>query len=130
MRTRQAAPGVVWVSDRRGALGERGSASTLCVAIVAALAVLSSGVVGAAGAGVARQRAAGAADLAALAAADVASGAQPGVPCAEAKRVSAANGADLSRCALDGVVVTVTASVGYLGFDVSVEARAGPPAHP
>jgi secretion/DNA translocation related TadE-like protein len=108
--------------------GERGSGTVLCLAIIGVLVCLTGGVVAVAGASVAKQRASGAADVAALAAADVASGRLPGSPCQEAARVAGANGAVLSSCAVAGTVATVTASIGYLGFTVTVQARAGPPA--
>jgi secretion/DNA translocation related TadE-like protein len=108
-------------------VAERGSATVLALGIVTALVCLSTGGITIAGACVAKQRAAGAADLGALAAADVASGAIPGTPCAEAERVVRANGASLGVCDVDGAVATVTASLGYLGFGVDAEARAGPP---
>jgi len=77
---------------------------------------------------VTKQSLAGAADAAALAAADVRSGLEPGEPCAVAARVAAANGAELSRCSVDGLVVTVVATASVAGFAVDVAATAGPPA--
>jgi secretion/DNA translocation related TadE-like protein len=74
-----------------------------------------------------KQQVAGAADAAALAAADTASGAVAGFPCDAAARAASLNGAELARCELDGLIATVAARTGYLGFDVTVEARAGPP---
>lgn len=107
--------------------GERGSASVLSIGILGALVLLSSGAVAVAGATAAKQRVSGAADAAALAAADVASGARAGVPCSEAERLGAANGAAIVSCSVDGTVVTVTASATYLGLPLAIEARAGPP---
>jgi secretion/DNA translocation related TadE-like protein len=74
-----------------------------------------------------KQRVAGAADAAALAAADTASGAVAGFPCSAAARAASLNGAELTRCDLDGLIATVVARTGYLGLDITVEARAGPP---
>lgn len=64
-----------------------------------------------------RHRAAGAADAAALAAADSVSGWSAGPPCAEAGRLAAANGAALSRCEVDGQIVTVEVEIAT-GFGV------------
>ena len=107
---------------------ERGSGTVLCLAIIGVLVCLTGGGVTVAGANVAKQRAAGAADVAALAAADVASGRLAGSPCEVANRAADANGAVLNSCSVEGAVATVTASIGYLGFIVTVPARAGPPA--
>jgi secretion/DNA translocation related TadE-like protein len=106
---------------------ERGSASVLSIGILGALVLLSSGVVTVAGAVVTKQRVSGAADAAALAAADTASGARAGIPCREAERLAAANDTVIVACSVEGTTVAVTASAHYLGFDVTIEARAGPP---
>lgn len=113
------------MADRR-VLRDQGSGSILAVAIVAAMlglialstplyAVLS-----------AKQRAASAADASALAAASVALGIVPGIPCAAAASLATANRASLTRCEVDGAIVTVRLSVPILGFDVSATATAGP----
>jgi secretion/DNA translocation related TadE-like protein len=112
----------------RGREHERGSASVLSIGILGALVLLSAGVVTVAGAAVTKQRVSGAADAAALAAADAASGAHAGIPCGEAERLAAANDTVIVACSVDGTVVAVTASAHYLGFEVTIEARAGPPA--
>ncbi len=78
---------------------------------------------------VVRQSVAAAADASALAAADVAIGLAPGYPCEVAARVAQANGASLSGCAVDGLVVSVAATRTLLGLTVSVSATAGPPAN-
>ncbi|WP_271177424.1 Rv3654c family TadE-like protein [Leifsonia poae] len=114
-------------ASEHGLASENGSASVLVVGIAGALVGLTAGGVAVAGAFVAAQRAAGAADTAALAAADVASGAVPGYPCTQAASIAEANGASLVSCDLDGLVVTVTASVPYLGLSAEARARAGPP---
>ena len=112
---------------------DRGSGSVLAVAIVAAMlglvamstplyAVLS-----------AKQRVASAADASALAGASVALGIVPGVPCAAAASLATANGAELTRCEVDGAVVTVRLNTPVLGFSVPASATAGPamaPAEP
>lgn len=106
---------------------ERGSGTILAVALVAGIAALMSLslplYIGLA----VRQSVAGAADAAALAAADVAVGIVPGYPCDAAGRVVAANGAALSSCELDGLVVTVSATRWILGIPVTSYATAGPP---
>jgi len=77
---------------------------------------------------VTRQAVSAAADAAALAAADTASGLVGGIPCDSAARVAAANGAGLSECTVDGLVVTVTVQRPIVGIAVSATATAGPPA--
>lgn len=99
----------------------------LAVAIVAALTLVAGVLASASVLLVARHAAAGAADAGALAAADVSSGIHPGVPCAAAVRVASTYGADVVGCEVDGLVATVTASVGIRGFSVSATATAGPP---
>jgi secretion/DNA translocation related TadE-like protein len=74
-----------------------------------------------------RSAATGAADAAALAAADARSGAVGGSPCALAERVAAANRADLEGCHVDGLVVTVGASIRVGIFHITAHATAGPP---
>jgi secretion/DNA translocation related TadE-like protein len=103
------------------------SGSVLTVGIAAGLIAITGTALPAHAALAARQAVAGAADAAALAAADVAVGRVPGVPCELAADVAAANGATLSSCAADGLVVTVTASRGLLGILVTASATAGPP---
>jgi secretion/DNA translocation related TadE-like protein len=74
-----------------------------------------------------RASVAGAADAAALAGADVATGLAPGEPCDVAGRIGSANGALISRCDVDGLIVTVTAKATFLGMPLSASATAGPP---
>lgn len=74
-----------------------------------------------------QRAAAGAADAAALAAADVRVGIVAGEPCAVARRVAEANGAQLRACECDGLVATVVVSKRVAGFDISAAATAGPP---
>jgi secretion/DNA translocation related TadE-like protein len=95
------------------------------VALLATVALVGAGV----GAVVAtHRRVAAAADLAALAGASAVGSARD--PCAAATDVAAANGAVLSRCELDGAVVSVVAHRGLPdalgGHDLSARARAGP----
>jgi secretion/DNA translocation related TadE-like protein len=108
-------------------MGERGSGGVLALAMLAMLAVLTLAVVGVGAALAARQRVVAAADAAALAAADTALGIHPGVPCHVAADVASAYGATLARCALDGLVATVTVSAQVAGVTVAASARAGPP---
>jgi secretion/DNA translocation related TadE-like protein len=69
----------------------------------------------------------GAADAAALGAADVAAGIVPGTPCAEAASIAVANGAILSGCQVDGLVVSVSVSTTFWGIPLVAAATAGPP---
>ncbi|TDN92111.1 helicase [Microbacterium sp. BK668] len=101
--------------------------AVLAVGIVASAAIVSVGLSTVGAAAVAGQRLAGAADAAALAAADAASGAVPGVPCDRAAELAAAAGFGVAACDLDGLVATVTVSVGFAGVTVAATARAGPP---
>jgi secretion/DNA translocation related TadE-like protein len=75
----------------------------------------------------AKQRAASAADASALAAAAVALGIVPGVPCAAAASLAAAHHVSLTRCEVDGTIITVHVSMPILGFEVPAAATAGPP---
>lgn len=77
-----------------------------------------------------KQALAGAADAAALAAADVRIGILPGEPCAVAAVVAQANGAALTGCAVDGLVVTVAVGGAVAGFPVQGSATAGPGVRP
>ncbi|MDQ1583732.1 MAG: hypothetical protein QOF36_1786 [Microbacteriaceae bacterium] len=106
---------------------ERGAGSLLAVGVMASVLAVTSMVITVSLALAVKQRVTGAADAAALAAADTASGAMPGYPCDVASAVARLNGAELHRCELSGMVATVSAGAGYLGFDISVAARAGPP---
>jgi secretion/DNA translocation related TadE-like protein len=74
-----------------------------------------------------RQSVNSAADAGALAAADVAVGLVPGVPCEAAEQIVAANGAVLTGCVADGLVVTVSADRPFLGLQLRAVATAGPP---
>lgn len=105
---------------------DRGSGSILGVAIIAAMLALVVMSIPLYVVLSAKQRAASAADAAALAASSVALGIVPGAPCAAAASVSAANGANLTRCVPEGAIVTVRVSVRALGFEVPATATAGP----
>lgn len=107
--------------------GESGAGSVLGVAVTGSvLAALTLVIPLYLGLGI-RESVADAADAAALAAGDVAAGITPGVPCTIAASVAAANRASLDACAIDGLVVTVRTSVGFLGFTLTSTASAGPP---
>ncbi|MGV8880999.1 MAG: Rv3654c family TadE-like protein [Rhodoglobus sp.] len=111
----------------RVASDERGSGSLLTIAIGGAIAVLTAIALPLYIGLSARHSIAAAADASALAAANVASGLFTGYPCEQASSVAAANGAELSQCDVDGLVVTVGVSGVILGIPVTVTATAGPP---
>lgn len=111
--------------SRRGSDSGAGSVATVGVAAALLLAVGLCIPVGAVLAE--RHRAVGAADAAALAAADVASGRHPGSPCAVAATVASANGAAVSGCSVDGVIVTVRVQISRGITPVTASATAGPP---
>ncbi|MFD8868132.1 Rv3654c family TadE-like protein [Streptomyces sp. NPDC059590] len=98
----------------RRAGGDRGSATVWTALAATALCAVFAAVLTAGQVMVARHRAGAAADLAALAAAD--HGLEgPEMACRLARRVAAAQGARVVRCALIGAIA-----------DLRVEARAGP----
>ncbi len=99
----------------------------LSVAIVGAVAALTSLALPLYMGLAVRQSVAAAADAAALAAADVAVGIAAGHPCDAAARAAQANGASLSSCEADGLVVTVSTVRTVLGIPVVASATAGPP---
>ncbi len=74
-----------------------------------------------------RAAVASAADAAALAAADTVVGVHPGFPCEVASTVASANGATVTSCEVDGLVVTVGVERSILGLVLSARATAGPP---
>ncbi|MEU5029074.1 Rv3654c family TadE-like protein [Streptomyces milbemycinicus] len=94
--------------------GDRGSATVWAALTATALCAVFAVVLAAGQVMVARHRAGAAADLAALAAAD--HGLEgPEVACGLARRVAAAQGTRVVKCALRGAIA-----------DLRVEARAGP----
>ncbi len=113
------------VTARRAA-GERGSGTVVTLGAALGLLAVLLMLLPLAVVLASRQSVTGAADAAALAGADVASGLLPGYPCQEAARVAAANGAELAACAVDGLVVTVTASRSLLALTIAESATAGP----
>lgn len=104
-----------------------GSGSVLAVAIVGAVAALASLAIPLSLALAVRHSVAAAADAAALAGADVLIGIEPGYACDAAARAASANGASLSSCEPDGLVITVTATRSVFGIPVVARATAGPP---
>lgn len=102
------------------------SGSIVVLGAAVGLVAVAGTAITALGALTVRQSVAGAADAAALAAADVAIGLAPGLPCEVGATVARANGAGLSACEPDGLVVTVTVTRWVLGIPVSVSATAGP----
>jgi secretion/DNA translocation related TadE-like protein len=95
------------------------------VGIVGCCASLTLGLAAVGSAAVFGQRLSGAADAAALAAADAASGAVVGVPCELAAHVSAALGATLAACEVDGLTATVSVSARFGPVTAAASARAG-----
>jgi secretion/DNA translocation related TadE-like protein len=108
---------------------ERGAVTVLAVAMLGVLLLLTAALAVGEAMIVAHRRAQSAADLAALAGAQAIQQAQDA--CAAASAVAAANGAELTGCAVETYEVRVTARVSgprWLGShaDFSGEARAGP----
>jgi secretion/DNA translocation related TadE-like protein len=116
------APGRWWAFVRRS---DRGSATVWSIGAIGVLCVVFGVVLALGQAVVSRHRAAGGADLAALAAAD--HWAQGGTAaCAQADRVTGAQGVRLVRCVVVGQVSDVTVASGRGPFAAEVRARAGP----
>jgi secretion/DNA translocation related TadE-like protein len=118
------------VSRRAGGwLGsERGAGSIIVVGVLAALLMLVMLAAPLAAAHLYRRRAAGAADAAALAAADTVVGIVSGDACANAVITAEANGATLTGCVVDDLVVTVSVARASGLLSVTAVATAGPPA--
>lgn len=113
--------------ERSRCTTDRGAASVLAIALLAATLALTLACMPLYSALVERQRMAGAADAAALAAADVAVGREPGVPCVIAAQLAAANQAVLDRCIVDGIIVTVRVGSSAGIAPITATATAGPP---
>jgi secretion/DNA translocation related TadE-like protein len=109
---------------------EQGSGSVLAIMCVACVAALMSVLLAAAGVLLTHRRAVAAAELAALAGGEVAVGRVAGAACEAADQVASSAGAVIDRCDVDGLVVTVTATVGGGALRSSGTARAGPPHSP
>jgi secretion/DNA translocation related TadE-like protein len=110
--------------------GDRGAGSVLAVSVLGGVIAITAISLPLYTVLIVRSSVSGAADAAALAAADTVSGVFGGVPCDRAADVVAANGARLDSCAVDGLIVTVSASRSILGFRVVATATAGPPGAP
>ncbi|MEU9794113.1 Rv3654c family TadE-like protein [Streptomyces sparsogenes] len=109
----------------RRAGGDRGSATVWTALTATALCVVFAAVLAAGQIMVARHRAGAAADLAALAAADHGlEGAE--AACGLARRVAAAQGTRVVRCALRGAVADLRVAARAGPFAPEVRARAAP----
>lgn len=106
---------------------ETGSGSVLVVGILGALTALVMLAAPLAAARLDSAVAASAADAAALAGADTAVGIVPGVPCENAGRTASANGAELTTCRVDGLIVTVSVRRASGPLAATAAATAGPP---
>lgn len=120
-------PGAKWPGVRSQVREERGAGTILMVGLVATVIALTALVIPLYWALSVKHALAGATDAAALAAADTASGLIAGFPCTNAERLAVANDAHIEECAVDGRIVTVTASRRILGILVTTSATAGPP---
>ncbi|MGU3409994.1 Rv3654c family TadE-like protein [Microbacterium sp. M1A1_1b] len=105
---------------------DRGSATVVMVAVVAAVLVLSSSVLAAAAIRGAEVRAQGAADAAALSGAAALVGLVPGTPCSIAATVVVAAAESLASCDTAGSVVRVAVTVRSGPITVGADAVAGP----
>jgi secretion/DNA translocation related TadE-like protein len=106
---------------------ETGSGSVLALGIVGGVAAALTLIIPLyTGLGI-RESVSDAADASALAGADVAAGIAPGFPCAVAAETATANRAQLVRCSVDGLVVTVITNDDFLGLSLRSTATAGPP---
>ena len=118
-----------WVPRPPGPRGEVGAATVLVLSMAGVLMFVLIGLSAAAGLVTAQRRAQAAADLAALAGATAVPRGADG--CAEASRVSMANGAALAACSVVAREVWVQVTVPGPSWPgrrvrVSAEARAGP----
>lgn len=113
--------------DARRGDGERGAGSMLMLGVLASVVLLTVVTVPLLGLLAVGQGVQNAADAAALAAADTASGAVSGFPCAAAAQTAVVNGAAVTACVVEGLIVTVSVHRNYLGFHIPARARAGPP---
>jgi secretion/DNA translocation related TadE-like protein len=107
--------------------GESGAGTLLAISIVGAMAAIVLMTLPLYMGLSSRESVARAADASALAGADVAAGLSPGIPCAVARSVAAANRATLASCRVDGLVVTVATAATFLGMRLTASAAAGPP---
>ncbi|MBF6046449.1 helicase [Streptomyces sp. NRRL B-1677] len=110
---------------RRRRCGDRGTATVWVAVAATALCAVFAALLAMGQAVVARHRAGGAADLAALAAADHALEGQDAA-CGLARRVAAAQGTRVVRCAVSGEIAEVAAEARAGPYAVRVRSRAGP----
>jgi secretion/DNA translocation related TadE-like protein len=107
---------------------ERGAAVVLALGLVAVLVLVCSVCVGVVALVLAHRQAQVAADLASLAAAGARQ--HGGEPCTVARRIAAAQGAEVTGCLVDGESVAVTTAVDLPralgGGRMSARSRAGP----
>ena len=101
--------------------------TTAVTGIVAAAAVLASGLAMVGGAAARAPASAADASRCPTTAADAASGAIPGVPCDRAAEVAGTFGAAVEACDLDGLIATITVSAQLGPITAQAAARAGPP---
>jgi secretion/DNA translocation related TadE-like protein len=111
----------------RQSWSERGAGSILAIAVLGATVLLTTLVVSTLTLLAVGRSVANAADAAALAAADTASGAIAGYPCPAANAVAALNEVAVTRCAVAGLIASVSVTRTVLGIELSASARAGPP---
>ena len=109
---------------------ERGAGSILAIAVLGATVLLTTLVVSTLALLAVGRSVANAADASALAAADTASGAIAGYPCPAADAVAALNEVGVTRCAVTGLIASVSVRRTVLGIELSASARAGPPPEP
>lgn len=109
---------------------ERGAGSILVVGIIGAVLSLALLAAPLTAAHIDRRRAAVAADAAALAGADTVIGIVPGDACSNAARTAEANGASLTSCAVDDLIVTVQVARASGLHTATAAATAGPPSPP
>lgn len=118
-----------WLARRpaRVIVEDRGSGSTLALAIIGATAAIAIALLGVVGAFAAHTTASVAADAAALAAADTASNRLPGDACGRAALIASLHQTTLQTCSATRTesVVTVSHDLGWL--TITASARAGLP---
>ena len=106
---------------------ERGSGTIAAIGILGCVVALTVGALPLYRGVVVLAEIQGSADASALAGADAAAGIATGSPCSGAAEVARANHTSLSRCTVDGLVVSVRAQGSFLGFSLAADATAGPP---
>jgi secretion/DNA translocation related TadE-like protein len=107
---------------------EVGGGGVAGVAVLAAICAVAVGLAPLGGVLAEKQRLHGAADAAALAAADTAAGRVGGVPCETADAIARALEATVTSCSADDAGdVTIVVTSRIAGWEVTTEARAGPP---